>query len=299
MQFSTVQNFDHSNSLPPRAEFLKAQAESTLRIDPARRTMPTSGPLDFLPLWGLFLVTLALVRLAIEVGYRFGYYRQRRSEGEMETSVGAIVGATLGLLGFFLAFTFGLAATRFENRRQMVVEEANAIGTTYLRAGLLPDGNSARIRKYLFEYVNARLEGAQTGDREQLVRRSNNLQEKLWGEAEAAGKAHPDSIVVGLFIQALNDTIDVHSKRVLVALQSRLPTILWATLYLITFLTMAGVGYQVGLSKSKLSPAILVLILTFTAVMALVADLDRPREGMMTVSQQAVLELRDSMKVTP
>lgn len=101
--------------------------------------MPSSGPLDALPLWGLFLAILLLVLLSVEGGYRLGKYRRSRSEEEKEAPVGAMVGATLGLLAFLLAFTFGLAATRFDTRRQVLLDEANAIGTTYLRAGMLPD----------------------------------------------------------------------------------------------------------------------------------------------------------------
>src|ERR1700720_1526300 len=109
--------------------------------------MPISGLMDYLPLWGLFAASVFVVGLSIECGHRLGHYRRRSSEEEKEAPVGAIVGATLGLLAFILAFTFGLAASRFDARRQIVVEEANAIGTTYLRAGLLAeDGRSVRIR---------------------------------------------------------------------------------------------------------------------------------------------------------
>ncbi len=261
--------------------------------------MPISGLLDHLPLWGLFLATLVLVLLSIEVGHRLGQYRRRRSEDEKVATVGAIVGATLGLLGFILAFTFGLAAARFDARRQIVVEDANAIGTTYLRAGLLPDDNGVMTRKLLRDYVDIRLEVVQSANLEQLYRRTDELHRQLWNEAEAAGRKHPNSIVVGLFIQSMNETIDVHSKRVLVSLQSRLPPVLWVTLYLITALTMGGVGYQEGLSNSRRSLAILVLVLTFTAVIALVADLDRPQEGLLTVSQQAMIDLRNMMKNMP
>jgi hypothetical protein len=261
--------------------------------------MPTSGLLDFLPLWALFLVTLALTRLAVEAGYQLGQYRRRRSADEKEAPVGAMVGATLGVLGLILAFTFGLAASRFDARRQMVVEEANAIGTTYLRTGLLPEGNARNIRALLAMYVDERLDAVRTGDIERLLRRTDELQTSLWKEAEAVGQKHPNSIMVGLFIQSLNETIDVHAKRVLVGLQSRLPGILWATLYLIALLTMAGVGYQEGLSQSRRSLAIVVLVVTFTAVLTLVADLDRPREGLMTVSQQALIDLRNTMKNNP
>lgn len=255
--------------------------------------------LDYLPLWGFFAATVCVVLISIEVGYRLSQFRLRRSTNELEAPVGAIVASALGLLGLVLAFTFGLAAARFDARRQTVVEEANAIGTTYLRAGLLPDDGGAKIRRLLAEYTLERLEVVRTGDTARLLQRSGELHLALWREAEAIGKQHADLIVVGLFIQSLNETIDVHSKRVLVGLQSRLPDALWATLFLVTLLTMAGVGYHEGLAKSRRSPAILVLALTFAAIISLVADLDRPREGLLMVSQQAMLDLRQMMNDLP
>ena len=77
---------------------------------------------------------------SVECGYRLGKYRRSRHEQEKEAPLGTMVGATLGLLAFILAFTFGLAAARFDTRRQVLLDEANAIGTTYLRAGILPEG---------------------------------------------------------------------------------------------------------------------------------------------------------------
>jgi hypothetical protein len=258
-----------------------------------------SGPLDAVPLWGLFAATVVIVLLSIEAGYWLGRYRRRRSEDEKEGPVGAIVAATLGLLAFILAFTFGMAAARFDARRQIVVEEANAIGTTYLRAGLLPDGRGVKIRKLLREYVDVRLEAVETGNIEKALRHSDELHRELWKEAEAAGQEHPDSIVVGLFIQSLNETIDIHAKRILVAVRGRIPGVLWGALYLVTILTMAGVGYQGGLTKSKRTLAIVVLTMTFSAIMLLVADLDRPQEGLLRVSQQAMIELQNTMEDAP
>jgi hypothetical protein len=261
--------------------------------------MLMSGPLDALPLWGLFVATVVVVLLSIEAGYWLGRYRRRRSEEEKEGPVGAIVAATLGLLGLILAFTFGLAASRFDARRQIVVDEANAIGTTYLRAGLLPDGRGVTIRKLLRDYVDARLEGAETGNIDQLLQRSDELHRALWQEAEGVGRKHPDSIVVGLFIQSLNETIDIHARRILVAVRSRIPGVLWGALYLVTIFTMAGVGYHEGLTKSKRTLAVVVLVTTFSAIMLLVADLDRPQEGLLKVSQQAMIEVRKMMNDTP
>src|SRR5499427_2024896 len=136
--------------------------------------MQNNGILDSLPLWGLFVVILLVVLLSVEFGYRLGKYRRSRSEQEKEAPVGTMVGATLGLLAFILAFTFGLAAARFDTRRQVLLEEANAIGTTYLRAGILPE-RGQEIRTLLRDYVAARLEAVQSGKLAEGIRRSEDI----------------------------------------------------------------------------------------------------------------------------
>src|SRR6266487_1231259 len=146
--------------------------------------MENNAPLDSLPLWGLFIVILLVVLLAVEFGYRLGKCRRSRHEQEKEAPLGTMVGATLGLLAFILAFTFGLAAARFDSRRQVLLDEANAIGTTYLRAGMLPERGD-QIRALLRDYVGARLEGVQPGKLAEEVRRSEDIQQKVWLEAEA------------------------------------------------------------------------------------------------------------------
>ena len=94
--------------------------------------MQATGFVDMLPLWALYLVTVAIVLLSVEVGWRLGRLRRRRAEGEKDAPIGAVVGAALGLLAFLLAFTFGMSASRYDTRKQMVLQESNAIGTTYL-----------------------------------------------------------------------------------------------------------------------------------------------------------------------
>src|SRR4249920_540307 len=151
--------------------------------------------LDLLPLWGLFLTIIAIVLAAIEGGYRLGSHRHRQPGREKEAPVGAMVGATLGLLAFMLAFTFGMAASRFDTRKQLVLDEANAIGTTYLRAAMLPDQRDD-IRALLRSYVDARLGAFQSGQVEEHILQSEDIQTRLWSAATAAALQHPDSIVV-------------------------------------------------------------------------------------------------------
>ena len=101
--------------------------------------MQNSGLLDPFPLWTLLPITIAIALASVEIGFRVALYRKQRSADEPEAPAAGMVGATLGLLAFMLAFTFGLAGTRFEARRQLVQTEANAICTTYFRADLLAE----------------------------------------------------------------------------------------------------------------------------------------------------------------
>lgn len=260
--------------------------------------MIDSAFVHFVPFWGLFLLTITVVALSIEAGYRLGQYRRRYWGDEKENPVGSIIAATLGLLAFVLAFTFGMVSTRFDARRHIVVAEANAIGTTYLRAGFLPDNRGNKCRKLLKEYVDARLEVIRTHDAETLFRRSDQIHHELWKEAEAVGMEYPDSIVVGLYVQSLNEVIDTHSERRFIAFENALPNVFWIVLYLITFLTMAGVGYYEGLVKSNRSLMLIVLILAFSAVIMLITDLDSPQTGFLTVSQQSMIELQKTIEAS-
>jgi hypothetical protein len=258
--------------------------------------MESNGPLDALPLWGVFLVILVVVLLSVECGYRLGKYRRNRHEQEKETPVGAMVGATLGLLAFILAFTFGLAAARFDTRRQVLLDEANAIGTTYLRAGMLPDRRDG-IQALLREYVDTRLEALRSGNIAEGVRQSENIQSQLWAHATAVGEKNQNSIVVGLFIQSLNELIDLHAKRVQAGLRSRIPGAIWVGLFAVAALSLATMGYHAGMVGTRRSLAIVAVAFTFSVVIELIADLDRPQEGVLRVSQQALTDLQRSMNV--
>ena len=258
--------------------------------------MQYNEPLDALPLWGLFLVILLVVLLSVECGYRLGKFRRSRSEQEKEAPVGTMVGATLGLLAFILAFTFGLAAARFDTRRQVLLDEANAIGTTYLRAGILPEQRE-EIRALLRDYVGTRLEAIRSGNIAEGIRQSENIQHQVWAQAVAVGEKNPNSIVVGLFIQSLNEVIDLHAKRVQAGLRSRIPGPIWVGLFAVAALSLATMGYHAGLVGTRRSLAVLAVAFTFSVVIELIADLDRPQEGVLRVSQRALLDVQQSMNV--
>lgn len=258
--------------------------------------MPNQGPLDFLPLWALFLTCFAFVLLLLAAGIELGRRRSAMKDPESATSVGAMANASLALLAFLLAFTFGLAAQRFDARRTVLLDEVNAIGTTYLRTSTLPDAEGAPARAKLREYVDVRLEAATSGDLVRGIARSESLQRELWASAAAWARANPESIVAGLYLQTLNEMIDLHTLRVAGAYRVRIPAVIWIVLAVLSAIGMLEMGYQMGLAGGRrplLAPA---FALAFSAVIFLIADLDRPQAGLIRVSQQPMVELRQSME---
>jgi hypothetical protein len=256
-------------------------------------------PLDVIPYWALLPAAVVLLWLAIEVGYRVGIWRHARTPDEKEQPVGAMVASILALLAFVIAFTFGLAASRFEARRQVILEEANAIGTTYLRARLLPEPEGTEVARLLREYVDVRIRGAQHGKTAEAISESEALQGLLWTQAVAAAEKSSGSIMTGLFVQSLNELIDLHAERVLVGLRSRIPAVIWFGLLGLSLLGMGAVGYQSGLSTTRRSPAMLGLVLAFAGVLCLIADLDRGHEGLLRVSQQALIDVKTMQAAQP
>lgn len=255
-----------------------------------------SLPLDIFPLWVQFTLTVCLLAVGLEVGYRSGQWR-RAMHGEKDQPVSAIVASTLGLVALVLGFTFSLAASRFDARRQVVLEEANAIGTTYLRTQFLPEPQRAEVQSLLREYVDVRL--AAPNDPAKAVVKSEAIQAQLWERGSLVAQQQPESIMVGLFIQSLNDVIDIHAKRVLVGLRSRIPMVIWVGVIGLAFLGILEIGYQSGLSGTRRSPSMIGLILAFAVVLNLIADLDRGHEGLLLVSQQAMSDLKHTITAPP
>jgi len=257
--------------------------------------MPGDGPLDFLPLWALFALTLFFVLLAVEGGYRMGNRSRQRSDQEKEAPVGAMVGTTLGLLAFLLAFAFGMAADRFDARRGVLLDEANGIGTAYLRADLLGAARGAEVRKLLREYVDVRLEAVRSENVALGAKKSEALHTRLWEQAVAAGSEAPGSIMVGLFIDSLNSVIDLHTTRLQVGFRTRIPGTIWGALYLVAILAFAAMGYHGGLAGTSRSLAVVPVALVFATALWLIANLDRPQASWLAVNQQAMVDLRASM----
>jgi hypothetical protein len=249
-------------------------------------------PIDYIPLWALSILTVVIVLLAVETGYRLGAYFHARSKPEHEPSVTTMVQATLALLAFLLAFTFGVAAERFNDRRQLVIDEATAIRTAFLRADFLPEANKKEVQNLIRQYVDLRVRLVKDPTHlAEALTESNRLQERLWAQAVTMGRANLDSDVAALFIESLNETTAVQSRRIAAALYSRIPENIWETLYFMMFLSIAAIGYQAGTAGARNWPITGALAVSFTIVIIMIADLDRPMEGVMKASQQPLIDL--------
>ena len=259
--------------------------------------MPTT-PLDALPIWAVYLLLVLLGFLAIEAGYRIGRYWVKRGQGpeRPKENIDALMGSTLALLAFLLVFMIGIATNRYDRRRELVVREANAIGTTYLRAGYLDEPYRTDLRERLREYTGIRLAAAaDAGNLDPHRSRADALLVELWGQAEALARAYPDSEMAALFIESLNSVIDLHAERmVVVAMRIALGS--WLAVLFVAFLALGMVGLDIGLSDRYNPLAQLVIVLVFAAVLLLIVDLDRPREGLLQVGQQALIDLQQQIQ---
>lgn len=235
--------------------------------------------------------------IATECGYRLGYWWKGHTQGRELGAARMIVGSLLALMAFLLAITVGMATDRFDKRHTVVPAEANAVGTAYLRAGYLPEPVSGEVRALLREYLQLRI-AAKDPDAEAMrwkIARSVELHAELWSIAEELARTNPQSDVLALFIESLNEMIDLHLTRVTVGVYGRVPETVLLLLLVGTLLTLSMVGYNAGLNRRRTPFTTIVLVVLLGAVITLVFDLDRPQGGFLMTSQQPLIDLQQQI----
>ncbi|MFA6378363.1 MAG: hypothetical protein WCX16_01095 [Candidatus Omnitrophota bacterium] len=259
--------------------------------------MNFSQLLSSFPLWGLFVGAVLIICLSFEGGFLFGKHQCRRSQKEKDSPIGPMIGATLGLLAFMLSFTFGMAASHFFERQQTVLAEVAAIRSTYALTGLVSEASREKVRKLLREYVDIRSNVRSAQELKSTIIRSEEIHDLLWTEAISGEIKSSGASSSWVFVQSLNDMINLHFKRLKIGLGQRIPSTIWIVLYGLAILAIAGMGYHAGLFGHRGSFAYLVLILTFSGVLVLITDLDRSRQGLFKVSQQPMIDLQKKMNL--
>jgi len=249
-------------------------------------------------LWLTLAATALLLYGATECGLRIASHHAAANRAVGKENIAALQGAALGLLALMIGFTFSMALNRFEARTAIVVDEANAIGTALLRANLLPQPQARETTRLLRDYAAARVlpAGGTPGlaVTDPFSARSNALHDQLWRLVEQAAAANPNPVTTGLYISALNEVIDVHSKRI-AGLRNGVPPAVFVLLYLIAAIALGFTGYHaelLGSGGQRIANGIVTAMLA--AVILLVADLDSAPHGLMTISQQPLLDLAAS-----
>jgi len=247
---------------------------------------------------GLFLGMLVL----LEVGRRIGARRLAEDPTGAEAGVGSVEGAVFALLGLLIAFTFSGAASRFDTRRQLIIEETNDIGTAYLRLDLLPVDAQPGLREKFREYLDTRLaiyrKLPDMAAAKVEMAKANRLQVDIWRLSVAASKAQGASAAASLLLlPALNAMIDITTTRTM-ALQMHPPVVIFALLFGLALASSLLVGYGMASSKARNWLHMLGLAFAMAVSVYVILDIEYPRLGFIRVDSfdQALVELRESMK---
>ncbi|NOT56572.1 MAG: DUF4239 domain-containing protein [Deltaproteobacteria bacterium] len=246
--------------------------------------------------FGLLIGMLSL----LEIGRRIGIQRKATGNYE-EVGTGTVETAVFGLLGLLIAFTFSGAASRFDTRRQFIIEEVNDIGTAYLRLDLLPIDTQPALREHFRRYVEARLEGYQKlpdmAAAKTALAKATQLQGEIWRQAVSASRAPNASPAAPmLLLPPLNTMIDITTTRTLTA-QMHPPPAIFALLFGLALVASLFAGYGMAGDTSRSWLHMLGFALVMAVSVYVIIDLEFPRLGFIRVDafDQALVELRASM----
>lgn len=256
------------------------------------------GSLYSFNMWVLAFGYLVLFLLAMEMGFRSGLSVDRNTLERVNVPVLTIETAMLGLVGLLLGFSTSMAVSRFEERKHLVLEEANALGTSYLRTELLVPPHNKEMQALLCRYVNFRLESIKSG--EDLTRiiasrkETTRLQSEFWNQVSVFAENDPHPVLASLLLQSINQAIDMEGARWM-ALHNIVPRSVMIANATVALLAASLVGFSFGLAGKRQPYSMALLSIAITIVLAVIMDLDRPRSGFIVVSQQPMIDLRAQM----
>lgn len=235
-----------------------------------------------------WLIILLLMVASLEIGFRIGRFaaaRHQPNDAE-KSAVNFSSAGMVGLLAFLLGISLSMASGRFEQRRDSVLAEANAIGTSWLRAELAGATERDSLRRLLREYTEVRIAavrgGADTAEADRLNRRTNELQAEIWRLAAGVAERAPTPIS-GLLLASLNETFDLAltNRR---NFSSHVPTYVIRLLLTVSILAVGAVGYGFGIAGTRQFAVSLMLLAAWTLAIVLIVDVDRPQAGEVRVT---------------
>ena len=250
-----------------------------------------------MPAVGLFAGLL----VCLDIGYRLGRRAEEKYSESAHEGIGVIEAAIFALLGLLLGFSFSGGTSRLDARRQLIVQEANAIGTAYLRLDQLPASEQPEMRRLFREYVDTRLGVYEKLPDEiaveQQMTRAEQLQREIWSKAMADSREDPTQNAARLLLPALNEMIDVTTAR-RIALHVRLPGLVLVVLILVALLSALLAGYAMAKRKRRSTLHMLLYASVIALTIYVILDLDDPRAGLIHLGKadNALIQLRDSIR---
>lgn len=245
--------------------------------------------------FALLAVAIVTYAMVIVIGHKLGQRRKAQIDQASIAHIAGLQNALLGLLALLFGFSIAMSLTRFETRKDLVLAEANAIGTAYLRAQVLPEQQRDEVFSLLRSYAKVRLDFFDAGIDETRLQTANSqaskIRRQLWAEAISSSKASTNPVMVGLFIQSLNDVIDISEKRQ-VALENHVPETVIGLLFLVSVAGLGFIGYSTGLTGVRHHTSTAVFAILVALVLLVILDIDRPRRGLIQVSQSSMIRLQ-------
>lgn len=242
----------------------------------------------------IYIALPIIMFICFEVGYQVGRWRAKGKPEEKEGPTGMLVGSMLALMAFLIAIVMGMTIDRFDARRGLVVDEANAIGTAYLRAGYIDPVRGEPVRELLREYLPLRITISDAAQLSANLDASMALTDQMWTLTEQEARANPESEVTGLFVDSVNEVINVQTARA-TAIDARVPQPIIFFVVFGSILAISLVGYHAGLMLRRSLVAAVLLVLLFSTVIALVIDLNQPASGLFVVSQKPFTTLQSQI----
>lgn len=251
--------------------------------------------------WIDYAVVVLILVIAVELGAWLVHRRRARnsdSDSDADRFLSSLSAPSLGLLALMTGFTFSMSLSRFEARTTAVLDEANAIRSAVLFGRVLPEPYRTTVAPLLKEYAQARIapRGALPDSEETTSRLQHaaELQEKLWQEAMALTKSQPSAATTEWFVQALNTMIGAQANRSTAA-RNNVPAVVFLMLEALAVLALGFSGYGIEQAHVHHRIAMVLMALMIGCVIVLILDLDRPQSGLITVSQQPLIDLVGSL----
>jgi len=256
--------------------------------------------------WGLdeiilFFIVVAIFCVVLELAFRLGRHHRAHSNDSTRSHLTVLQTALLGLLALLLGFNFAMASSRFEARKTLIQDEVTVIGSTYLRAKLLPSDLRGKVSALLKDYVSARIEFMRAGTDEKRLKAasasSRTIEDQLWNLAVAAEAQGEATAAMNLVIQSLTDVYNVNEKR-RAEQDDHVPATVINLLLVVAIGALGFIAYSYGLGHRRRHGSTAVFAILIAMVFTITLDLDQPRSGFIRVGEESMLRLQEDLNRT-